>query len=1072
MFEKKRGTRFLASVMALVMLLSLAPVGALAADEETLTEESPAVTQPAVKDENQQAVVDTPENGETTNSDADDGVANLPLLDENRPVADNSEAEIIPEKELIDEAFGVDSKDEIQQYGSKENGNAVVQCSVSGSNTVKVGETITLTCNNKFHWPSHNWYTFGNSVAVEGDTDSNTITVKGLKEGTATVYCSGDSKQINVTDPQYVIRFYVSGTGTEGRYDEQHKYSVAGQPNSTFENAVGGNPLALSVSAGYAILTGCNDTAKNISTNDFENVRVTGDEAVRAWLTEYANHGVPEGLTNRENVESIVAQVNKQYETANNEFYQRDLLPSLQTNYFNGFRFVDAYYVDIGESTIHVNVQLVKNTEYTVHYDSNDGTENVSYDSNLYQKGDSVTVKNNMFTRTGYEFDGWNTKEDGTGTDYASGDTFNIENANVTLYAKWAPKQYKVSYSFISGTTGEVLPTEVTDQLPDETEALNGSEVMAHTSFNSVAVKNANDVVIGTWNFERWNPEKQTVNGQDISFEGTWKYTAAKYKVSYSFVSGTTGEVLPTEVTDQLPDETEALNGSEVMAHTSFNSVAVKNANDVVIGTWNFERWNPEKQTVNGQDISFEGTWIYTVAPAPGEWKYTVNQHFINAKGEKTDRGTSVTVADTTVTTLQDSIPDGMQQNQNFGDPAQNYVYIAKETTYQVNSEKKNASDSLANGAVIDLYYYLDVIGEEKPDAPDGTPDCYQVTIIYKSSDESRGKISDASPKKEVLTIEDEEGNRLSSGKVEITGASAEVTGSSCYFSSWINDAKVETSTAGAILGKQTIKNAKGGDVYTFTANFDRSSGGGSGGSNRPKPPVVEIPDDVPTGLNGKDHYAYIIGYGNNDVRPQNNITRAEVATIFFRLLTDETREANMTKSNGYNDVKDGDWFCCAVSTLSKMGIIKGYEDGSFKPNDPISRAEFAAIAARFDPDGDKTPASFFDVTSHWAKDEISIAANHGWIKGYEDGSFKPDQKITRAETMTLVNRVLNRLPEAKDDLHKDMKTWVDNMDETAWYYLAVQEATNSHYFKNKTGTKFEQWTDLRDTRDWSELEK
>ena len=256
----------------------------------------------------------------------------------------------------------------------------------------------------------------------------------------------------------------------------------------------------------------------------------------------------------------------------------------------------------------------------------------------------------------------------------------------------------------------------------------------------------------------------------------------------------------------------------------------------------------------------------------------------------------------------------------------------------------------------------------------------------------------------------------------------------------------------------------------TFTFTYSKRSS--SGGSSRPSTPTVTIPDDVPTGLNGKDHYAYIIGYGNNDVRPQNNITRAEVATIFFRLLTDETRTANMTKSNSYNDVKDGDWFCCAVSTLSKMGIIKGYEDGSFKPNDPISRAEFAAIAARFDPDGDKTPATFADVTSHWAKDEISIAANHGWIKGYEDGSFKPDQKITRAETMTLVNRVLNRLPETKDDLHKDMKTWVDNMDETAWYYLAVQEATNSHYFKNKTSTKFEQWTDLRDTRDWSELEK
>ena len=244
---------------------------------------------------------------------------------------------------------------------------------------------------------------------------------------------------------------------------------------------------------------------------------------------------------------------------------------------------------------------------------------------------------------------------------------------------------------------------------------------------------------------------------------------------------------------------------------------------------------------------------------------------------------------------------------------------------------------------------------------------------------------------------------------------------------------------------------------------------GGSGGSHKP---TVTIPDDVPTGLNGKDHYAYVVGYPDGMVYPQKNITRAEVATIFFRLLEDETREANMTKSNGYNDMKDGAWYTCAVSTLSKMGIIKGYEDGSFKPDASISRAEFAAIAARFDPDGDKTPATFSDVSSHWAKDEISIAANHGWIKGYEDGSFKPDQKITRAETMTLVNRVLKRLPETKDDLHKDMKTWPDNQNESAWFYLAVQEATNSHYQKLKKDGTHEKWESMRETRDWAALEK
>ena len=364
-----------------------------------------------------------------------------------------------------------------------------------------------------------------------------------------------------------------------------------------------------------------------------------------------------------------------------------------------------------------------------------------------------------------------------------------------------------------------------------------------------------------------------------------------------------------------------------------------------------------------------------------------------------------------------------------------------------------------------------DKIGDRNDDGTDKgdeIPDRYQVTINYVSSDTSRGSVGTLT--KEVLTIYEngKEGKWASKGKVVASGSTATATGSRCYFSRWTNDAKVDTSKAGAILGKQTIENAEGGKTYTFTANFDRSSGG-SGGSHKP---TVTIPDDVPTGLNGKDHYAYVVGYPDGMVYPQKNITRAEVATIFFRLLTDETREANMTKSNGYNDMKDGAWYTCAVSTLSKMGIIKGYEDGSFKPDASISRAEFAAIAARFDPDGDKTPATFSDVSSHWAKDEISIAANHGWIKGYEDGSFKPDQKITRAETMTLVNRVLKRLPETKDDLHKDMKTWPDNQNESAWFYLAVQEATNSHYQKLKKDGTHETWESMRETRDWAALEK
>ena len=237
-------------------------------------------------------------------------------------------------------------------------------------------------------------------------------------------------------------------------------------------------------------------------------------------------------------------------------------------------------------------------------------------------------------------------------------------------------------------------------------------------------------------------------------------------------------------------------------------------------------------------------------------------------------------------------------------------------------------------------------------------------------------------------------------------------------------------------------------------------------------PPTVVIPDDDALGLNTTDHFVYIVGCGNGKVRPQNNITRAEVATIFFRLLTDDVRDENLTKTNRYSDVAATSWYNTAVSTLSSMGIITGYPDGTFRPNAAITRAEFAAIAARFDNDGDKTAAKFSDIATHWAKDEISIAYNNGWITGYPDGTFGPQRDITRAETMTLVNRVLNRQPETEDDLLPNMTVWTDNANPKAWYYLAVQEATNSHYYKFKTNSKYEKWTELRETRDWTLLEK
>ncbi len=314
-----------------------------------------------------------------------------------------------------------------------------------------------------------------------------------------------------------------------------------------------------------------------------------------------------------------------------------------------------------------------------------------------------------------------------------------------------------------------------------------------------------------------------------------------------------------------------------------------------------------------------------------------------------------------------------------------------------------------------------------------------------------------------ITATADEHGKIAPTGDVAVPKGESKtftITPDSGYH---IKDVLVDGKSVGAV-GTYTFENVV--DNHTIHATFARKH------TPTPSTPTVEIPDDDALGLNTTDHFAYIVGYGNGEVRPQNNITRAEVATIFFRLLTDDVRDENLTKTNRYSDVAATSWYNTAVSTLSSMGIITGYPDGTFRPNAAITRAEFAAIAARFDNDGDKTAAKFSDIATHWAKDEISIAYNNGWITGYPDGTFGPQRDITRAETMTLVNRVLNRQPETEDDLLPNMTVWTDNANPNAWYYLAVQEATNSHYYKFKTNSKYEQWTALRETRDWKALEQ
>ena len=669
---------------------------------------------------------------------------------------------------------------------------------------------------------------------------------------------------------------------------------------------------------------------------------------------------------------------------------------------------------------------------YTVIFDAKGGnwSENETQKTGTYNGSSASVTRPGEPTKSGYSFVAW-TYEDTDGSYQEIPNTLALTvnqlmnlpkadkaNRTVTLYAKWRlnPEDqitYTIHQHFMKDEKQELGAQNYIEL----------KEVQAGTAISTLIPSDTKVEFDGrTYLYEANNT---TVNKQ--KYKGTEEITGKDTVIDlyYYLDSWKDGDVGPGDKTDDsltggdgIPDYKQILIQYQVyqkdngLVTPEFEVVTVKNGNELT--------------AIHGSSVTKAGTG------------YT----FVTWTGQ------NVAVTETTVGDIIDKTSAEKLKNPKC-DPSGDTFEQGKSYTYTA-------------------IFLEDKIGSgDNKDQPDGIPDRYQVTINYVSSDTSKGSVGTLT--KEVLTIYEngKEGKWASKGKVVASGSTANATGSRCYFSNWTNTAGLAPSY-NATLGQQTIENAEGGKTYTFTANFDRSSGGGGGGGGG----TVTIPDDVPTGLNGKDHYAYVVGYPDGMVYPQKNITRAEVATIFFRLLEDETREANMTKSNSYNDMKDGAWYTCAVSTLSKMGIIKGYEDGSFKPDASISRAEFAAIAARFDPDGDTTPATFSDVSSHWAKDEISIAANHGWIKGYEDGSFKPDQKITRAETMTLVNRVLKRLPETKDDLHKDMKTWPDNQNESAWFYLAVQEATNSHYQKLKKDGIHETWESMRETRDWAALEK
>ena len=575
-----------------------------------------------------------------------------------------------------------------------------------------------------------------------------------------------------------------------------------------------------------------------------------------------------------------------------------------------------------------------------------------------------------------------------------------------------------------------------------------------------------------------WDADHNTWTRQEqVEFDVTCKPEPVQtYEIDVDVINGT-GTFFGTEVTTYIlamvgdditiafaPDAGYALDTVTVDGEPAvltadgtytFTNVAADHSITVVYAT---DAWNDEDDTTTGGD-------------GIPDYKQVLIAYTTDGSG---------TVSPTTqVETLEDNADGKYVGTVNVGSTAtanEGYAFAfwmgPNDSTFW--SKDLNTTLKVEGGKT---YTYTatfgtDLIGPEDPtgedpDKPgDGIPDEYQVVVKYVAG--KGGKIT--GKQVEVLTIYDADGHYSIVGNVTATGSRAAAS-HNWDFSRWV-DPNGGVASWRPTLGQQTIEDAKGGNTYVFTARFRYDPY---------IPPVVDPDPDDPTPpvdpdkpqLNTEDHYAYIVGYEDGTVRPEGDITRAEVATIFFRLLTDESRNEYWSQTNDYTDVAEGDWYNNAVSTLSNAGILNGYEDGSFQPNGNITRAEFATIAARFFEATYEGEDLFPDIAGHWARDYINQAAHAGIVNGYENGTFRPQENITRAEAMTIVNRTLDRHPDA-DHFLADMKTWPDNP-ETAWYYEQVQEATNSHEYTMHTDDEqnpYEIWTELLPVRDWAQLEK
>ena len=630
---------------------------------------------------------------------------------------------------------------------------------------------------------------------------------------------------------------------------------------------------------------------------------------------------------------------------------------------------------------------------------------------------------------------------------HINGFTTSYEPANITANTDVEKKititnkkTFKVTYEFKSGTEGKTLPAAIEGYKPtDDTEYADGATVNAKQP-----TQTSYEAEDGTWTFTLWDQNSKTIDKADVKFVGTWTFAAkpeTKYKATYEFKSGTDGKTLPAAIEGYKPtDDAEYADGATVNAKQPTQTSYEDTENN---GTWTFNSWDANSKTINKADVKFIGTWTFAAKPETKS-DFTITKTVDKAYYKKAGEVLTYTIK---VTNTGNTDLTGLKLTDQLVNVTDEPFDLAsgKSQTFTYNytiSEADVTAKSVTNTASVKI-------------GDNGEPKEAKATSILKEK-EKRGVV--------YVRYETEDGKILDEFAVLIDAP----VGTYYYTEEkafpryrFVGLAPYSDPAEGYVVeGTQYVvylyRRDRGGRTPDRRDRYEREE-------KEVEEPIVEAKRKPE--LNKKDHKQYMYGYPDWTFVPAANITRGEAAAMFARLFK-EYPGLDYNYKNYYTDVDESYWGFKEVAYLSEFGILSGYSDGTFRPNNKITRAEFVKIAESFEAlTWGLSPYNDVDG-GHWAFRYIVSSAAKGWISGYPDGSFRPNSLISRAEAVTIVNRLLERRPD-KDyiDTHKpELKPFTD-LKPSYWAYYEIYEAVDGHDYNRSFTDIEEHWYRLNNER-------